>query len=101
MTMPIDLRQFAREYVVKPRNSVDAWLLSIGCDYDGEIFPHSNSLLAVSVNNRRLATRLAKLPFVSVYADGDDGMMLLFPPRHFSEIARLCGARRKKRRFTN
>jgi hypothetical protein len=71
-------------------------LLTIPATF-GHFYPWGGSRLAFSTDNRGpTAKLLARLPFVRIEQDADDGYTLSFEAEHFGEIAEI--ARPKRRR---
>jgi hypothetical protein len=72
----------------------DPWMLTIPCRR-GVIYPHGD-LLAVEIDgHRRLAKRVAAIPGVSVYLDGDDEKTFLFPMEAFDAVAAVVRPKRR------
>ena len=68
---------------------VDPWLLTIKCRH-GELYPHSDTELGVSVDSKRIVSRLKEMGFVPVQ-DGDDGanfVILLAELDRVAEVVR-------------
>ncbi len=71
----------------------DPGLMILRCQ-NGHICPWGDSALAACTNtNGSVATRLRKLPFVTVVQDGDDGVNAVFDVEHFNEIAKIMKPR--------
>lgn len=72
------------------------WLMIVPCRF-GHVFPWGTDRLAASTNRRGLvAQRLARLPFVTVVQDADDGITVTFTVQHFDEVARIMRAKRRR-----
>ena len=72
---------------------VDMWLLTIKCRH-GHLYPHSDKELGVSVDGKRIVTRLKRMGFVPVQ-DGDDGANFVIP---LTELDRVAGVVRPLRK---
>jgi hypothetical protein len=105
MMKPIDLRDLAgsiyrlnhdESAFHEPGGRKNPWLFVIPCR-KGHIYPHSDTHLALWWES---TTRLDKShPVLELYQDGDDEKVYLFKPEHFEKVARMAGA--KKRRKLN
>jgi hypothetical protein len=102
MTTPcIDLKQLAgKRYRLdydpaRQKRDDDPWLLTIPCRH-GHIYPHSAELLGIATNTRTTGLKLAKLPGVEMWQDGDDGCNLTFPPHVFAKVASVVKPKRRK-----
>jgi hypothetical protein len=72
---------------------VDPWLLTVKCKY-GHLYPHSDTLLGVSVDAKQIVTRLKAMGFVPVQ-DGDDGANFVVPMTKLDVISAIVRPRRK------
>jgi len=103
MMKPIDLRKLAgttyrlehdESAFMEPGGRKDPWLYVIPCR-KGHIYPHSDTLLALWWES---TTRLDhKCPALELYQDGDDEKTYLFLPEDFEEVAKLAGAKRRRK----
>lgn len=106
--MVINLKKrFGKQYRVRHEESLQAensefrteeepWLQIILCQR-GHIYPYGEELLAVSTDHRgKTSNKIMSLPYVKVLQEGDDGINATFPAKHFDEIAKIMGARRKR-----
>jgi hypothetical protein len=76
----------------------DPWLKIIPC-LAGHICPWGGSTLAAVTDRAgRAARKLANLPGVTVWQDGDDGVTVLFDVAEFSRVARILHPRRRAAR---
>lgn len=77
--------------------STDPWLQIIPCT-NGHIFPWGGEKLGASTDRAgRVATALAKLPFVQVVQYGSDGANVTFPLTEFDAVAAIMKPRRRRR----
>lgn len=66
------------------------------CRY-GHIYVHGPEKLGVATNGRRIGLKLAAIPGVEVWQDGDDdGMNLIFPVTAFDAVAMIIQPRRRR-----
>jgi hypothetical protein len=95
MFKPINLRtKFGDKYIIRFEESRegserDPWLYIIPAR-SGHFYPFSSTEVAASVDGHpKLARKLARLPFVRVHQDGDDGATLVFDQSYFAVVARV------------
>ncbi len=72
----------------------NAWYFVIRCRY-GEIYPYSDTLLAVMVIGPRKVAEIRRAGFM-VHQDGDGEAVFLFDPGHFDEVATVVKPRKKR-----
>ena len=84
-----------------PQAKLDPWMMQIPCAGRGiTIFPHGGNLLAVEVDGRRaIAKKLAALPGLRLWQDGDRECTWLFDVSLFPQVAAIVQPRRR-RQFT-
>ena len=106
MTNCINLKeQFGKKYQVRYEESYYAeygpnavtkapQMMFIPCK-NGHICPWDNNLLAACTNaSGSVATRLRKLPFITIAQDGDDGVNATFEAKHMDKIAAIMRPRK-------
>ena len=76
--------------------SNDPWMLTMPCR-KGEIYPHGGDRLSVEVTGRRIADRLAVIPGVTLWQDGDREKCFLFPVELFPAVAEIVQPRRRRK----
>lgn len=102
MVSCINIREKYPEYHVTNEETValhcrDPWYAQIPC-YNGHIGVYGgNDLMACTVSKYSCTVRLRRLPYITVTQDGDDGVNFRFPSEHFSEVAGIMRAKKKKR----
>ncbi len=72
---------------------VDPWLITIKCKY-GHLYPHSDTLIGVSVDGKRIVTKMKAMGFVPVQ-DGDDGANFVMPMTKLDDVAAIVLPKRK------
>ncbi len=84
-----------------PRARVeDPWLQIIPCRA-GHIFPHGGTKLAAVTNKLGpTARKLAAIPGVTLWQDGDDGVTVLFDVADFDRVAAIIGPKRRRKPLT-
>lgn len=105
---PVDLTRYADRFklgrdetaaIPGQSQSDRAWLRLIPCKF-GKIFPWSETHLAAYVIGHKKAREFERLPFVTVAQGGGPGcgeVIVRFAPEHLEEMARVIGAKRRKR----
>ena len=103
------LEVFGRDYKVTfdpaydsrrvPRRCLDPWMLQLPCRGRGvTIYPFEGSRLAVEVDGRPgLAKKLAALPGVGLWQDGDGETTFLFDVARFEAVAAVVRPRKRRR----
>jgi hypothetical protein len=61
----------------------------------GHVYVHGDGLYGAATNGRGMARRVASLG--RIVADADDGVNVVFPAARLPAVARLIGARRRRR----
>lgn len=75
----------------------DPWLMQIECHF-GTITPYGdNELIASTFRRGPTATKLAALPCVTPWQDGDDGVSVRFDAKDFKAVAAVMKPRRRRR----
>jgi hypothetical protein len=76
----------------------DPWMMQIPTEHDGVvIYPHGEGTLAVELNGHpRLAKKVACLPGVHVWQDGQGEKTFTFPVAMFEPVANVVEARRRR-----
>lgn len=78
----------------------DPWYMQIPCAKGITIYPHSDTMLAVEVNDRNvLAKRIQAVHEIVTHQDGHREKTFLFPPSTFDRIAAIV--KPKKRRVVS
>jgi hypothetical protein len=76
----------------------DPWMMTIPCRGGVTIYPYGHDRLAVEVDGHpKLAKRLADIPGVTLYQDGDQEATLLFDVALFAQVAALVKPCRRRR----
>lgn len=72
---------------------VDPWLVTVKCKY-GHLYPHSDTLIGVSVDAKQIVTRLKSMGFVPVQ-DGDDGANFAISMAELDIVVAIIRPKRK------
>ena len=103
------LEAFGRDYKITfdpaydrrrvPRRCLDPWMMQLPCRGKGVcIYPHGRDRLAVELDGRPgLAKKLAGIPGVELWQDGDGEKTFLFPVDRFTEVAAVVKPHRRRR----
>ena len=85
--------------ITAPRRFLDPWLMRLPCRGRGvTVYPFGGDRLAVEVDGRPgLAKKLAGIPGVVLWQDGDGEKTFLFPVGRFSEVAAVVKPHRRRR----
>ena len=98
--------RFGRDYKIthdpaarKRREKRDPWLMQLPCRGKGVcIYPHGRDRLAVELDGRPgLAKKLAGIPGVELWQDGDGETTFVFPVDRFTEVAAVVKPHRRRR----
>lgn len=102
---PIDLRTLAagrfrlgldEAALIEPGGKKDPWYQVIPCRY-GQIYPYSNTLLAVHSEGQGVRKKLAEISGLILQNWSDDGeAIFLFAPGLFDRVAEIVKPRRKR-----
>src|SRR5262245_25286113 len=80
-----------------PKRRLDPWMMQLPCRR-GVIYPFGGDRLAVEVDyHSQAAKKLAAVPGVELWQDGDHETTFLFPVNLFDRVASLVGPRKRRR----